>query len=249
MKTDDKYLFDLTGYLVLKDVLTSEEVAQLNAGIDRHRDLMSEIGPPAVRRLKGRWQGHLAAQRPRRYARLESVPIASRSASCWYTLASSPISKKSWAGGYRLDHGPGLIAMDTGCEGGLLHGGGVERGDISEVYFFKNDRIFTGLTVVEYLLADEGPGDGGVAVIPGSHKANLACPKSMIKWEQHQEHVLEVNVQGRRRSDLHRDLEPTARCRGRPHTSGERCCTNSAQAPCPMVRVHTRRSILSTSKT
>ena len=26
--------------------------------------------------------------------------------------------------GYRLDHGPGLIAMDAGCEGGLLHGGG-----------------------------------------------------------------------------------------------------------------------------
>ena len=70
---------------------------------------------------------------------------------------------------------------------------GWSAGDISEVYFFKNDRIFTGLTVVEYLLADEGPGDGGVAVIPGSHKANLACPRSMIKWEKHQEHVLEVN--------------------------------------------------------
>ena len=43
MNADDKYLFDLTGYLVLRDVLTAEEVAQLNAGIDRHRDLMSEI--------------------------------------------------------------------------------------------------------------------------------------------------------------------------------------------------------------
>ena len=32
-----------------------------------------------------------------------------------------------------------------------------------------------------------------MAVIPGSHKANLACPQSMIKWKQHQEHVLEVN--------------------------------------------------------
>ena len=46
MNTEDKYLFDLTGYLVLKDVLTPEEVAELNAGIDRHRDLMSEIDRP-----------------------------------------------------------------------------------------------------------------------------------------------------------------------------------------------------------
>ena len=46
MNADDRYLFDLTGYLVLKDVLTSEEVAQLNAGIDRHRDFMSEIDRP-----------------------------------------------------------------------------------------------------------------------------------------------------------------------------------------------------------
>ncbi|MYF92208.1 MAG: phytanoyl-CoA dioxygenase family protein, partial [Gemmatimonadetes bacterium] len=46
MNEDDKYLFDLTGYLVLKDVLTAEEVAALNAGIDRNRDLMSEIDRP-----------------------------------------------------------------------------------------------------------------------------------------------------------------------------------------------------------
>ena len=34
MNEDDKYLFDLTGYLVLRDVLTAEEVAALKR---RHR--------------------------------------------------------------------------------------------------------------------------------------------------------------------------------------------------------------------
>ncbi|MCY3665966.1 MAG: phytanoyl-CoA dioxygenase family protein [Gemmatimonadetes bacterium] len=191
MNTDDKYLFDLTGYLVLKDVLTAEEVAQLNAGIDRHRDLMSEIDRPLSgdsKTMQGTSRrkdlgGMLAWEHPwcEPFRKLLVHPRI------------KPYLEEILGQGYRLDHGPGLIAMDTGCEGGLLHGGGVERGDISEVYFFKNDRIFTGLTVVEYLLADEGPGDGGVAVVPGSHKANLACPKSMIKWEKHQEHVLEVN--------------------------------------------------------
>jgi hypothetical protein len=87
--------------------------------------------------------------------------------------------------------------MDTGCEGGMLHGN-----FDNAPYFYREGRIFTGgyiwqyegcmpikspppcirrsalltltrwavmpgLTVVEFLLADEGPGDGGVALIPG----------------------------------------------------------------------------------
>jgi len=34
----ERYLFDLQGYLVVNDVLTPEEVARLNAAIDRHTD-------------------------------------------------------------------------------------------------------------------------------------------------------------------------------------------------------------------
>ena len=55
--------------------------------------------------------------------------------------------------GWRLDHGPGLIAMDQGCEGGTLHGN-----FDNAPYFYREGKIFTGLIVVEYLLADEGPG-------------------------------------------------------------------------------------------
>jgi hypothetical protein len=58
--------------------------------------------------------------------------------------------------GWRLDHGPGLIAMDKGCSGGMLHGN-----FDNAPYFYREGRIFTGLCVIEYLLADEGPGDGG----------------------------------------------------------------------------------------
>lgn len=43
MNEDEKYLFDLNGYLVLKEVLTAAEVAQLNQGIDHHSDQISEI--------------------------------------------------------------------------------------------------------------------------------------------------------------------------------------------------------------
>ena len=115
MNADDKYIFDLTGYLVLKDVLTAEEVAQLNAGIDRHRDLMSEID----RSLSGDAQalqgtsrrkdlgGMLAWERPwcEPFRKLLAHPKV------------KPYLEEILGQGYRLDHGPGLIAMDDRMRG------------------------------------------------------------------------------------------------------------------------------------
>jgi hypothetical protein len=37
----------------------------------------------------------------------------------------------------------------------------------------RNGQIMTGLTVIEYLLADEGPGDGGVCIVPGPRRRRL----------------------------------------------------------------------------
>ena len=191
MTDDEKYLFDLNGYLVLTDVLTSEEVDRCNEAIDRHADQLQEregsltIGAPALGGTSNRKDlgGMLAWERPW-CEPFRAMLVHPRVMPYLYVILGK---------GYRLDHGPGLIAMDKGCEGGTLHGGGVERPDLSEAYFFKNGRIYCGLTVVEYLLADEGSGDGGVAVVPGSHKANLACPREMNRGEKYQEHVVEVN--------------------------------------------------------
>ena len=43
MNEDEKYLFDLNGYLLLKEVLTEKEVARLNEGIDHHGEQMEPI--------------------------------------------------------------------------------------------------------------------------------------------------------------------------------------------------------------
>ena len=191
MNENEKYLFDLTGYLVLRNVLTTKEVAALNQAIDHHADQLQTMEASTAANSKTlAGTSHrkdmstmLSWQRPwcEPFRKLLVQPRV------------KPYLEVILGKGFRLDHGPGLIAMDTGCEGCTMHGGGVERTDLSEAYFFKNGRFFTGLTVVEYLLADEGPGDGGVAVIPGSHKANLACPRGINMWEEDQEHVLELN--------------------------------------------------------
>ena len=89
MTDREKYLFDVQGYLVVREFLTPEEVARLNAAIDANREKMTEhegILPgqlhDAGRRIEARaccpgcWSG--------------SIPGASRSASCWRTRRRSP---------------------------------------------------------------------------------------------------------------------------------------------------------------
>ena len=68
------------------------------------------------------------------------------------------------------------MMMEPGADGTALHGGAVERyelGGALEGYVFKAGRPISGHLVVEILLADEGPGDGGVALVPGSHKSEV----------------------------------------------------------------------------
>ncbi len=38
MNVDEKYLFDLNGYIIVKNVLTPEEVALANEAIDKHSE-------------------------------------------------------------------------------------------------------------------------------------------------------------------------------------------------------------------
>ena len=193
MNEDQKYLFDLTGFLIVENALTPEEVAQCNAAIDHHIEALRERdsslaggGSPALVGTAHRMDmgGMLAWEKPwcEPFRNLLVHPNV------------KPYLEEALGEKYRLDHGPGLIAMEKGTEGGTLHGGGIERPNFSEAYFFKYGRIYTGLTVVEYMLADEGPGDGGLAIIPGSHKANLPCPSGMKRYEQYQNLVLEVNA-------------------------------------------------------
>ena len=187
MSTDEKYLFDLTGFLVVRDVLSKDHLEVANAAIDSMEltqspeyfgDSKALRGENSSTRL-GNTRGLLDLEKPfcepfrQMLAHPKTIPHLN-------TILGE---------GWRLDHGPGLIAMDKGCSGGMLHGN-----FDNAPYFYREGKIFTGLCVIEYLLADEGPGDGGISVVPGSHKANLACPEKMRKWEQYQEFVTEINA-------------------------------------------------------
>lgn len=49
MTEDERYLFDLNGYLVVRGVLSPEEVEQANAMIDKHSNEMIERSDAALR--------------------------------------------------------------------------------------------------------------------------------------------------------------------------------------------------------
>ena len=98
--------------------------------------------------------------------------------------------------------------MDKGDGGHYLHGGGVERQDFSQTYTFKYGQMFCGLTVVEFQLADEGPGDGGLAVIPGSHKANYPSAREAVPVRRTPRVRQRSPQPSRRRYYLHRSTDP-----------------------------------------
>ena len=187
MSHADKYLYDLTGFLIVRNVLSPEQLRLANAAIDS-----LDLEPsPSYAGDSGALKGGGTSTRLGNSEDLMGLPqpFCQPFREMLRHPAVAPALNTILGEGWRLDHGPGLIAMDTGCEGGMLHGNFDNAPS-----FYREGKIFTGLTVVEFLLADEGPGDGGVALIPGSHKANLSCPPEMSRWEQYQDFVLEVNA-------------------------------------------------------
>ena len=63
--------------------------------------------------------------------------------------------------------------------GASLHGGGADRGSLINSSFFHAGQFYTGMVVVVFFLAPEGPGDGGLGIVRGSHKAELPMPPSV----------------------------------------------------------------------
>ena len=187
MSADEKYLFDLLGFLIVRDVLSKEQLEVANAGIDSLELTQS----PEYFRESVALRGENSSTRLGATGSLLELdkPFCDPFREMLAHPKTTPHLNTILGEGWRLDHGPGLIAMDKGCSGGMLHG----NFDTAQ-YFYREGKIFTGLCVIEYLLADEGPGDGGVCVVAGSHKANLACPAGMLKWEQYEEYVTEVNA-------------------------------------------------------
>ncbi|MYC96590.1 MAG: phytanoyl-CoA dioxygenase family protein [Caldilineaceae bacterium SB0661_bin_32] len=155
MNEEERYLFDLRGYLVIEEVLSPGEVENLNRLIDGQG-----LPEPQLDTMGARFGGFLGWDEAF-CSLLDHERIM-------------PYLKTILGDGFRLDHYYGIY-MRAGTEQLRLHGGATPY-DPPEFYHYNNGQMFNGLTVVSWNLTATGPGLGGFCAVPGSHKANFPCP-------------------------------------------------------------------------
>jgi hypothetical protein len=148
------YEFDLTGYVILRDFLAPKLVLKMNQLIDQHQQQKKDkpckfpflhIDPTFLDLMT--------------HPKVMSI--------CAFTLGES----------FRLDHVYGLQAppVSSGTpsgEGENLHAGPyANQGSFR--YHWYNGRPQCGLLVFAYAMEKVNSGDGGLVMVPGSHKQNL----------------------------------------------------------------------------
>ena len=167
MNENEQYLFDLQGYIAVPNALDKEQLADLNALLDKHIEQECASDRPAHR-----FGGLLEWGKP--YRDLIDNP------------SIVPYLDVILGESFRLDHlYADLIRSGTSPIGATLHGGGAPF-DPSQYYHFHGGQMYNGLTVVAYNLADVGPEDGGFGCVPGSHKSNYRFPG---EWRDMSENI------------------------------------------------------------
>ena len=162
---EQKYLFDLRGYLVIENALTQETVGELNQAAERIEDIEPSAYPPPVERGKEMTDEELYLSNI-----LEGDPA-------FLPLIDLPgivdIVESVTPGAFRLNH----TYMVSRKRGGYtyLHMGGTPIHP-KAMYFVAGGEIVSTLTKVVFPLLGTEPDDGCFAVIPGSHKSSFVRP-------------------------------------------------------------------------
>ena len=166
MTDEEKFTVDLQGYLVIKDVLTDDEVDEMNAIIDKG----NLDGPPSL------WGAP--------FKRLIDHPKI------------FPYLIELLGPYVRLDHDYALFMNEGDRRGGLHGGedGGRPGGPEADHWYKYRDGVMrNGLCVMTYNLTDAPDGAGGFACIPGSHKSNFPThvPQEVRRFERPAHYVVQ----------------------------------------------------------
>jgi len=188
MNEREQFLFDLQGFLLVKNFLSADEVQTLNAAFDANWDkAIDDPNSHAAGKLAGTgkrssFHGMLNWEKP------WSQPFRD-------LLAHPkliPYLNTFFGRGWKMDHSPFMLASEAGAEGLNFHGSTSYHHDGSQYYTYANGVMRCGMIVCQFQLCDVNAGDGGLCVIPGSHKANLLCPQDILHYEANQELIYNV---------------------------------------------------------
>lgn len=175
MTDEERFSFDLEGYLILKQVLTAAEVAALSS-IAREKCTAATDSQP-YNRVFGVSRWGRAFQ-----ALIDHPKII-------------PYLDQLLGPKFRLDHDY-CIRMTKGGRDQDLHGGATGQNP-DHWYAYRDGVIRCGLTAVTFVLTPARTGDGGFCCIPGSHKSNFVAslPRDVREYRRLPHYVVQPSVE------------------------------------------------------
>ncbi|MBI2951276.1 phytanoyl-CoA dioxygenase family protein [bacterium] len=164
------YFWDLCGYLVVRNVMTPEDLKLANEAVDSFEDkiVVGEELARGSKSMAGTGRPLLSGliELPRPYCEPFRKMIAH----------PAVVRRLTWmkGSGFRTGGGTAFCAV-KGTSGHSLHDGN-EPLSPSRGYVFKNGRSYAETVTVTWQLRDVTEKDGGFACVPGSHKAQYPMP-------------------------------------------------------------------------
>ena len=181
MNDDEKYLFDLRGFIVVRKALSKVHTDELSTRLQQHR---VENSQPIL----GSDRTVLSDSQDAAWSSPSLLELGSSFIDLIDLPKISPYLTTLLGEHYRLDHDYAKIdsKMPARERTLYLHGGGQGAGGAQDLvgpsdggqcyYRYSNGKFFNGLVAVAFELDDVHEGDGGFACVPGSHKSNLGLP-------------------------------------------------------------------------
>lgn len=165
------YLFDLRGYIVLKQAVDRDHVRELNRALDAFPRLEYGQWHGNVQRLDNNGEAGTELQNivegGEPFERLIDHPS-------WVTRLKRYCGEEnSYVEGLFIDECFASLRRSGGFF--PIHSGGHE-GNVRNQYRFVDGKFRCGQVNILLALTDIGPGDGGTVVVPGSHKSSFAPP-------------------------------------------------------------------------
>ena len=191
MTAEQKYLFDMQGFLIVPAVLSAEECSTLRTFVSALEDPEAKEALPPHERYSLAGPANFLLDHPVLVGILNEIVTGENhnlDADSAGTLSGEGITPEQM---------PGWLASDDaypfrldGSFAQIRRAG--ERGNIPHAYprvrpLFgyqcHNRKIYSGLTRVVWELTEVGAADQGTLLAPGSHKASFVTPPSMLLHE------------------------------------------------------------------
>ena len=167
---EEFFYWDLCGHLVLRDVMSADDLALANEAIDRFEaDIV--VGEELARGSTA-----LAGTGRPVLGRLLELPHPWCEPFRRMVAHPAVVNRLTWMGGSGFRCGqPSAFCAVKGTSGHSLHDSN-EPLNPSRSYIYKNGRSYCEAVTVSWQLRDVTADDGGFACVPGSHKAQYRMP-------------------------------------------------------------------------